>query len=68
LIFVVDKYFDDFENSFNNYYDDLIGTSIKTSKIGLQGKFDTAINGMLKGPFSSSSGLTGESGSGLSFP
>jgi hypothetical protein len=68
LIFVVDKYFDDFKNAFNNYYKDLLGTSNKAPNIVLQGKFDDAIKGMSIGPFLPSSGLKGESGSGFSFP
>jgi hypothetical protein len=61
LIFVVDKYFEDFKNAFNKYYNRLLGTSNGI----LQGNFDRAINGMLVCPFSSSSGLTGQSGAGL---
>jgi hypothetical protein len=67
LIFVVDEYFEDFKKAFNNYYADLLGTTNKTPNVGLQSKFDTAINGMSVGPFSLSSGLTGESGSGIRY-
>jgi hypothetical protein len=66
LIFVVDEYFEDFNKAFNNYYNDLLGTTNKTPNVGLQSKFDAAINGMKVGPFSSSAGLKGESGSGIS--
>lgn len=63
LIFVVDEYFKDFKDAFNSYYTDLLGTNV-----GLQSKFDSAINGMKVGPFASPSGLKGESGAGISLP
>ena len=50
------------------YYDDLFGTQNKAADVGLQSNFDSAINGMKVRPFSSSSGLTGESGSGIRLP
>ena len=65
LIFVVDKYFEDFKNAFNTYHDDLFGTQNKAADAGLQSNFDKAINGMSIGPFSSSSGLKGLSGAGI---
>jgi hypothetical protein len=68
LVFVVDKYFEDFKKAFSSYYEDLLGTTGKIPNYTLQSNFDAAINGMLKGPFSLSSGLTRESGSGLSLP
>lgn len=68
LVFVVDKYFEDFKKAFSDYYNDLLGTTGKAPNIRVQSDFDLAINGMLAGPFSSSSGLTGESGSGISLP
>lgn len=68
LIFVVDEYFEDFKKAFNNYYDDLLGTSNKAPNVGLQSKFDSAVNGMKVGPFRTTSGLKGESGSGISLP
>lgn len=68
LVFVVDKYFEDFKKAFSDYYNDLLGTTGKAPNTKLQSDFDLAINGMLAGPFSSSSGLTGESGSGISLP
>ena len=50
------------------YYYDLFGTQNKAADVGLQSNFDRAINGMKVRPFSSSSGLTGESGSGIRLP
>ena len=68
LIFVVDEYFEDFKKAFNNYYDDLLGTSNKAPNVGLQSKFDSTVNGMKVGPFRTTPGLKGESGSGISLP
>jgi hypothetical protein len=64
LEFDVNKYFDDFKKAYNDYYDDVIGTAVKSPDITLQASFDAAINGMPESPFSSSSGLTRESGGG----
>jgi hypothetical protein len=69
LIFVVDKYFDDFKTAFNNYYNDLLGTANKPLASELQGKFNNAIIGMsVRLKFSSSSGLIGQSGAGIYIP
>ncbi|MGC1132361.1 MAG: hypothetical protein WA941_06035 [Nitrososphaeraceae archaeon] len=68
LLFVVDIYFEDFKKAFSDYYNDLVGATGKATNTKLQSDFDLAINGMLVGPFCSSSGLTGESGSGINLP
>jgi len=66
LIFVVDEYFEDFKNAFNNYYNDLLSTANITLANKLQGKFDRAIKGMsARLNLSSSSSLIGQSGAGI---
>jgi hypothetical protein len=66
LIFVVDKYFEDFKNAFNTYFDDLFGTQNKAADAELQSNFDRAISGMsVRLKFSSSSGLIGQSGANI---
>jgi len=63
LVIVVDKYFKDFKNAFNNYYDDLLGIANITLANKLQGKFDKAIKGMsARLNLNSSSSLIGQSG------
>jgi hypothetical protein len=68
LIFVVDIYYEDLKKAFDNYYDDLLGTNIKMPDPQMESDFDSPVNGMKVSPFSPSSGLTGQSGSGISIP